>query len=129
MFLITCLFSNFCIMCSASFGLHSVASPACVHPTPPLHHSRHLKHNFTSPMYCSQIEPREEEIGEMKETIKSMDAELERYHKSNAGLDLLIQVCDALHWLVFALLRGSGRLCIDCVMVVCAGKIWNKELI
>lgn len=39
-----------------------------------------------------QIEPREVEIGEMKETIRAMDSELERYHKSNAGLDLTIQV-------------------------------------
>jgi hypothetical protein len=39
-----------------------------------------------------QIEPREVEIGEMHETIRAMDAELERYHKSNAGLDLTIQV-------------------------------------
>jgi hypothetical protein len=28
----------------------------------------------------------------MRETIRAMDAELERYHKSNAGLDLTIQV-------------------------------------
>jgi hypothetical protein len=28
----------------------------------------------------------------MKETIRAMDSELERYHKSNAGLDLTIQV-------------------------------------
>lgn len=41
---------------------------------------------------ASQIEPREVEIGEMRETIRAMDAELERYHKSNAGLDLTIQV-------------------------------------
>jgi hypothetical protein len=41
---------------------------------------------------CPQIEPREIEIGEMKETIRAMDSELERYHKSNAGLDLTIQV-------------------------------------
>jgi hypothetical protein len=39
-----------------------------------------------------QIEPREVEINEMRETIRAMDAELERYHKSNAGLDLTIQV-------------------------------------
>lgn len=39
-----------------------------------------------------QIEPREVEIDEMRETIRAMDAELERYHKSNAGLDLTIQV-------------------------------------
>ncbi len=38
-----------------------------------------------------QIEPREEEIAEMRETIRAMDGELERYHKSNAGLDLTIQ--------------------------------------
>ena len=38
-----------------------------------------------------QIEPREVEINEMRETIRAMDAELERYHKSNAGLDLTIQ--------------------------------------
>jgi len=40
-----------------------------------------------------QIEPREVEINEMRETIRAMDAELERYHKSNSGLDLTIQVC------------------------------------
>lgn len=40
----------------------------------------------------NQIEPREVEISEMKETIRAMDSELERYHKSNAGLDLTIQV-------------------------------------
>ena len=28
----------------------------------------------------------------MRETIRAMDAELERSHKSNAGLDLTIQV-------------------------------------
>jgi hypothetical protein len=28
----------------------------------------------------------------MRETIRAMDAELERYHRSNAGLDLTIQV-------------------------------------
>jgi hypothetical protein len=39
-----------------------------------------------------QIEPREVEINEMRETIRAMDAELERYHKSNAGLDMTIQV-------------------------------------
>ncbi|KAL6752180.1 WD repeat domain 65-like protein [Haematococcus lacustris] len=37
-----------------------------------------------------QIEPREEEIAEMKGQIKEMDGELERYHKTNSGLDLLI---------------------------------------
>jgi hypothetical protein len=44
-----------------------------------------------------QIEPREFEINEMRETIRAMDAELERYHKSNAGLDLTIQVCEVRH--------------------------------
>lgn len=43
-------------------------------------------------MLLLQIEPREVEISEMKETIRAMDSELERYHKSNAGLDLTIQV-------------------------------------
>mmetsp|Transcript_22834 Transcript_22834/g.63112 ORF Transcript_22834/g.63112 Transcript_22834/m.63112 type:complete len:1547 (+) Transcript_22834:150-4790(+) len=37
-----------------------------------------------------QIEPREAEILEMKDQIKEMDGELERYHKTNSGLDLLI---------------------------------------
>ncbi|GLC59167.1 hypothetical protein PLESTB_001455600 [Pleodorina starrii] len=37
-----------------------------------------------------QIEPREAEIGYMKEQIKEMDGELERYHKTNATLDLTI---------------------------------------
>jgi hypothetical protein len=34
----------------------------------------------------------------MKETIHAMDSELERYHKSNAGLDLTIQVGAGLMW-------------------------------
>merc|ERR1712097_28298 len=37
-----------------------------------------------------QIEPRENEIADMKEQIKEMDQELEQYHKSNAALDLMI---------------------------------------
>ena len=37
-----------------------------------------------------QIEPRELEISDMKEQIKEMDHELERYHKNNANLDLNI---------------------------------------
>ncbi|CAN0551743.1 unnamed protein product, partial [Ectocarpus sp. 12 AP-2014] len=37
-----------------------------------------------------QIEPRETEIGSMKEQIKEMDRELEQFHNSNAQLDLLI---------------------------------------
>jgi uncharacterized protein (DUF3084 family) len=37
-----------------------------------------------------QIEPRELEIADMKEQIKEMDHELERYHKNNALLDLTI---------------------------------------
>jgi hypothetical protein len=37
-----------------------------------------------------QIEPRQQEIMAMREKIKEMDAELERYHKSNAALDTLI---------------------------------------
>merc|ERR1712023_12718 len=37
-----------------------------------------------------QIEPRENEITDMKEQIKEMDSELEQYHKSNAALDLMI---------------------------------------
>ncbi|KAI8472173.1 MAG: hypothetical protein J3K34DRAFT_519934 [Monoraphidium minutum] len=38
-----------------------------------------------------QIEPREVEISKMRQIVSAMDAELERYHKSNAGLDLAIQ--------------------------------------
>eukprot|EP00955_Chlamydomonas_euryale_P049095 354174-Chlamydomonas_euryale.AAC.2 len=30
------------------------------------------------------------EIADMKEQIKEMDGELERYHKTNSGLDLMI---------------------------------------
>jgi len=37
-----------------------------------------------------QVEPRQAEIAGMKDQIKAMDAELERYHKSNAGLDEMI---------------------------------------
>ena len=37
-----------------------------------------------------QIEPREVEIMEMKEQIKDMDQELERYHKNNSSLELTI---------------------------------------
>ncbi len=37
-----------------------------------------------------QIEPRENEITNMKDQIKEMDEELESYHKSNAQLDTLI---------------------------------------
>lgn len=37
-----------------------------------------------------QIEPREEEIADMKQQIKEMDQELERYHNTNATLDLSI---------------------------------------
>ncbi|CAD7703772.1 unnamed protein product, partial [Ostreobium quekettii] len=37
-----------------------------------------------------QIEPREMEIGDMKDQIKDMDDELERYHTTNASLDLII---------------------------------------
>lgn len=37
-----------------------------------------------------QIEPRQMEIMAMREKIKEMDTELERYHKSNAALDTLI---------------------------------------
>ena len=37
-----------------------------------------------------QIEPREVEIMEMKEQIKDMDQELERYHKNNSALELTI---------------------------------------
>jgi len=37
-----------------------------------------------------QIEPREVEIMDMKEQIKDMDSELERYHKNNSALDLTI---------------------------------------
>lgn len=52
-----------------------------------------LQHVFGVCTACVlQIEPREVEINEMRETIRAMDAELERYHKSNAGLDLTIQV-------------------------------------
>jgi hypothetical protein len=61
---------------NASFHIHHTHTPTSVT----------LKHPPT------QIEPREVEIGEMRETIRAMDAELERYHKSNAGLDLTIQV-------------------------------------
>ena len=37
-----------------------------------------------------QIEPREVEIMDMKEQIKDMDQELERYHKNNSALDLTV---------------------------------------
>ena len=37
-----------------------------------------------------QIEPREVEIMDMKEQIKDMDLELERYHKNNSSLELTI---------------------------------------
>lgn len=37
-----------------------------------------------------QIEPKEEEIANMKTTIKKMDHDLEKYHKSNAKLDNMI---------------------------------------
>jgi len=37
-----------------------------------------------------QIEPREVEIMDMKEQIKDMDQELERYHKNNSSLELTI---------------------------------------
>jgi len=37
-----------------------------------------------------QIEPREREITEMKDHIKNIDAELEKYHMSNARLDATI---------------------------------------
>ena len=37
-----------------------------------------------------QIEPRQQEIMAMREKIKEMDTELERYHKSNSALDVLI---------------------------------------
>ena len=37
-----------------------------------------------------QIEPRENEIADMAQQIKEMDQELEKYHKSNAALDLMI---------------------------------------
>jgi hypothetical protein len=60
-----------------------------------------------------QIEPREVEIGEMKETIRAMDSELERYHKSNAGLDLTIQVRQHVTvtcaWSIPALLSRFGQ--------------------
>ena len=36
-----------------------------------------------------QLEPRELEIADMKDRIKEMDTELERYHKSQANLDLV----------------------------------------
>ena len=38
-----------------------------------------------------QIEPREVDIADMKETIQKMDHELERYHKNNVKLDLTIR--------------------------------------
>ncbi|RHY06419.1 hypothetical protein DYB25_009767, partial [Aphanomyces astaci] len=37
-----------------------------------------------------QIEPRENEISDMKDQIKEMDRELELFHKSNAQLDIMI---------------------------------------
>ena len=37
-----------------------------------------------------QIEPRELEIADMKQQIKEMDHELERYHKTNSNLELTI---------------------------------------
>ena len=37
-----------------------------------------------------QIEPRENEITDMKESITEMDHELEQYHKTNASLDEMI---------------------------------------
>ena len=37
-----------------------------------------------------QIEPRENEITDMKENITEMDHELEQYHKMNASLDQMI---------------------------------------
>ena len=37
-----------------------------------------------------QIEPRENEITDMKENITEMDHELEQYHKMNAALDQMI---------------------------------------
>ena len=37
-----------------------------------------------------QIEPRQQEIAAMKDQIRDMDAELEKYHTSNTSLDELI---------------------------------------
>ena len=37
-----------------------------------------------------QIEPRQQEIAGMKDQIREMDAELEKYHKSNTALDEMI---------------------------------------
>ena len=37
-----------------------------------------------------QIEPRENEIADMRTQVEEMDLELEQYHKSNAALDLMI---------------------------------------
>ncbi len=44
---------------------------------------RELKH---------QIEPRQLEIMSMRDQIKNMDEELEKYHKSNSSLDEMIGV-------------------------------------
>ena len=37
-----------------------------------------------------QIEPRENEIADMRTQVEEMDLELEQYHKSNSALDLMI---------------------------------------
>ena len=56
-----------------------------VHLVPPL-----LRLFADAASLLRQIEPRELEIADMKEQIKEMDHELERYHKNNANLDLTI---------------------------------------
>ena len=58
-----------------------------------------------------QIEPRENEITDMKEQIKEMDQELEQYHKSNAALDLMIgELRDKLDGMQREIMRQRQRL-------------------
>jgi hypothetical protein len=86
--------------------------------TPP-HPSARTRHpRPTRPAAPHQIEPREVEIGEMRETIRAMDAELERYHKSNAALDLTIQV-PAGTWQPRPAARARST-CTQCTAAACA---------